>query len=251
MKEENKSRNIAWIDLESTGTSVTADRIVSIAAVKVSPDLVQIGDVKDYLVNPGIPIPAGATEVHGITDEMVKDSPSFKAYSRGLFDFLDGCDIGGFNSNRFDVPMLSEEFARVGIEWPIKGTNYADAMQIYHTEEKRDLKAAFLFYCDQILIDAHNAKADILATLKIYRAQKVRYEAIRDMTTAEIDLHYGGNIRVDLAGTMIINDAGVVVYNIGKDKGKSVVENPGFAHWMIKQDFTGNTKSIIRSLLHL
>lgn len=242
-------RDIVFFDLESTGTSVTNDRIVSIAAVKVSPDLVQIGDVKDYLVNPGIPIPKEATEVHGITDEMVKDKPSFREYAKGVYAFMSGCDIGGFNSNRFDVPMLSEEFARLGIEWPVEGANFPDAMQIYHTEEKRDLKSAFLFYCDKILIDAHNAKADILATVQIYRAQKVRYEPIREMDTYQVDQHYGGNVRVDFAGTIILNDKGVAVYNIGKDKGKSVVENPGFSSWMLKQDsFPTQTKNIIRSL---
>lgn len=246
-------KDIVFFDLETTGTSTTADRICSIAAVKVNADLEIIGEIKDYLVNPGIPIPPAATEVHGITDEMVKDQPSFKQYSRGMQQFTSGCDLGGFNSNRFDVPMMSEEMARAGIEWPEPETNFIDGYQIYATEEKRDLAAALLFYCGKILIDAHNAKADILATLDVYRAQKYKYEHLTPLSTQAVDMYYGGDVRIDLAGTIVLNDKGVAVYNIGKDKGKEVVANPGFAIWMLKdaQDFPGNTKAILRKLLNI
>lgn len=246
-----ENKDIVFFDLETTGVSVTGDRIVQIAAVKVDQYFNQIGDVKDYLVNPGISIPREATEVHKITDEMVKDAPSFKAYSKGLFEFLKNCDIGGYNSNQFDIPMLSEEFARVGINWPEEGTNFADAMIIYHAEEKRDLAAALKFYCDTILLDAHNAKADILATVNVYKSQVMYYEHLRELNTYQIDQHYGGKIRVDIAGKIILNDEGEAVYSFGKDKGKSIVKNPGFAHWMLKQDFPTETKNIIQKLLKI
>lgn len=244
-------KDIVFFDLETTGVSTTADRICQIAAVKVNHELDIIDDIKDYLINPGIPIPAGATEVHGITDEMVKDAPTFKAISRGISSFMQGCDLGGFNSNRFDIPLLSEEFARFGISFPEPEASLIDGYQIYATEEKRDLKSATFFYCNKILIDAHNAKADILATLDVFRAQRKKYEHLHPMTIKEIDLHYGGNVRVDLAGTIVLDEGGIAVYNIGKDKGKPVVTNPGFAQWMLKQDFSGNTKAIIRQLLNI
>lgn len=244
-------RKICFIDLETTGKEVTSARIVQIAAVKCSPDLTDREEVKNYLINPGIPIPPGATEIHGITDEMVKDAPPFVKIAIRLQNYLEGCDIGGFNSNRYDVPLLSEEFARVGLSWPPEDTKLVDGYQIYATKERRDLTAALKFYCGREHTGAHDAEADILATVDVVAAQILKYEDLLSMSIPELDAFCGGNIRVDLAGTIVLNEQGVAVYNIGKAKGKAVTSDRGFGEWMLKGDFCGNTKAVVKKLLNI
>jgi len=247
-------KDIVIIDLETTGTDIASDRIVQIACMKTSGDFKRIDEIKKYLINPGIPIPKSASDVHGITDEMVVDQLMFKDRSKGMFEYLRGCDILGFNSNRFDIPLLAEEFLRVDVfyKFPEIGTNLIDGMHIYHQMEKRDLTSAYKFYCKKELKGAHDAGNDILATFEIFKAQLKKYKELKKLDSKGLHDFCGGNIRVDLAGTMIINDEGIVVYAIGKDKGKSVVENPGFAHWMYKTtSFCSDTKSIIKRLLNL
>lgn len=245
------STPICFLDFESTGTSVTKDKIVQIAIVKVSENLEIIDECKNYYINPEIPIPAEATAVHGITDEMVKEKPTFKAYAKGFYEYLEGCSIGGYNSNRFDIPLLSEEFARCGIHWPLQQTNFVDAYTIAAEKEKRNLAWAYQFYCGMQIEDAHNAQADIMATLEVFKAQVKHYEDLSAMSIEQLNDFCGGKIRVDLAGTIVLNDDGIAVYNIGKDKGFSVKQHPGFAKWMLDKDFTTNTKNIIKKLLNI
>lgn len=246
------NRPLVILDLETTGTDISSDRIVQIACLKVSPDFEQIGDIKNYLVNPGIPIPKGASDVHGITDEMVKDEPLFAHYAKGLYAYLLGCDIVGFNSNRFDVPLLAEEFLRIHPEvvFPSPDTLLFDAYSIFSQKEKRDLTAAYKFYCNKDLEGAHDAKNDILATFEVFKSQLDFYKDLKEMDLNQLHNFCGGDIRVDLAGTIVLNENGTAVYNIGKDKGKSVVKNPSFGQWMLKTpSFCSSTKEVLRKLI--
>lgn len=242
---------IIFFDLESTGTSVTLDRIVQIACVKLDHKFEQTEPVKNYYINPERPIPAEATAIHGITDEMVADKPNFKAYSKGLYEYLEGSDLGTYNGNRFDIPLLSEEFARAGIHWPLQSINFIDAYTIAAEKEKRNLEWAYRFYCGKTIENAHDAEADILQTVDVIRGQLNMYEDLKEMTSDQLNDFCGGKIRVDLAGTIVLNDQGIAVYNIGKDKNLSVIQNPGFARWMLDKDFTTNTKNIIKKLLNI
>jgi DNA polymerase-3 subunit epsilon len=238
---------IVFFDLETTGTDVVNDRIVQLAAVKVT-GLNGEEEEKNVLINPGKPISKEASEVHGITDEMVKDKPKFAQYAKALFSFLEGCDLGGFNIIQFDIPILAEEFARCGIDWPAKGTKFYDAFHVFREKEKRDLSSAVKFYCNESHDDAHDALADVRATIKVFNSQCFLYP---DLGTVE---EYAAFCvipgAIDLAGKIVLNEKGEAVYNLGKDKGKSVKQNPGFGQWMLNQSFSTNTKSVVRSLIN-
>lgn len=173
----NLIRPIAFFDLETTGTDVEKDFIVSINIIKIMPG----GEVekKGALLNPGIPIPEGASSVHGITDQMVKDAPTFKQYSRGILGFLDGCDLGGFNLLKFDVPLLFNEFERSGISWDLSTIHIVDAGNIYKIQEPRTLSAAYKFYTGHVLEDAHEAEADNMATIEVFMAQLAMFQTSR------------------------------------------------------------------------
>ena len=158
----NLTRPIAFIDLETTGVNISNDRIVEIAIVKILPDGTR--QVKRKLINPQIPIPAGASDVHGITDDMVKDAPSFKQVANEIKQFIENCDLGGYNSNRFDIPMLIEEFLRAGVSFSADGRKLVDVQKVFHMMEQRTLGAAYKFYCNKTLEDAHSAEADATAT---------------------------------------------------------------------------------------
>lgn len=243
---------IVIFDLETTGTEVEASKIVELACLKVSHDLQPLADqtVKRILINPGIPIPPEAIEVHKITDDMVKDAGVFGRYAKAIYDYFAGCDVAGFNSNRFDVPLLAEEFARVGINWPEPDTNFIDVYQIFAYKEPRDLSGAVKFYLNREHETAHSAEGDILATAAVLAAQIGRYPELAGMGAKEIHQFCQGEQQwVDLAGKIVLNKDGVAVYAFGKDKGKSVKGNPGFAQWMLKQSFPTNTKNVIRSIL--
>ncbi len=164
---------LAFIDLETTGTNLACDRIVEIAVVRVNPDLTK--QVKRKLINPEIPIPSGASDVHGITDEMVKEAPVFKQVANEIKQFLENCDLGGYNSNRFDIPLLVEEFLRAGLEFEITTRKLLDVQKIYHQMEQRTLGAAYKFYCNKILEGAHGAEVDAAATSEILEAQLEKY----------------------------------------------------------------------------
>ena len=244
------TRPIAFIDLETTGVTVSTDRIVEIAIVKISPDGSKV--VKRKLVNPLMPIPAGSTAVHGISDEMVKDAPSFKQIANEVKQFLENCDLGGYNSNRFDIPMLIEEFLRAGIEFSIDGIKLVDVQKVFHMMEQRTLSAAYKFYCSKVLEGAHGAEVDATATWEVLEAQLERYPQLGD-TVESIVKVTGEEDIVDFARRFIKLN-GIEIFNFGKHKGKPVTqvlkEEPQYYDWMMKGDFAMNTKQKLTEILN-
>lgn len=242
-------RPIAFFDLETTGTDVVADRIVQIHITKVNPVNWEIIDQRAALINPEIPISPEATAVHGITNETVKDKPKFGQLAKGILEFMMGCDVGGFNIINFDVPILNESFLRSGYNWPAPGTLFFDSYKIFAEKEQRNLTGAVKFYLNEVLEGAHDAGNDVAATINVFKAQINRYEDLKEMTLAELHTFCVGANTVDLAGKLIRNQDGVVVYGFGKDKGKGVKDNPGFAYWMMKQSFPTDTINHIKKIL--
>ncbi len=244
------TRPIAFIDLETTGVNISVDRIVEIAIVKISPDGTRL--VKRKLINPLIPIPEGSSAIHGITDEMVKDAPSFKQAANELKQFMENCDLGGYNSNRFDIPMLIEEFLRIGIEFSIDGRKLVDVQKVFHMMEQRTLSAAYKFYCQKSLEGAHSAEVDATATWEVLEAQVERYPQIGD-TVESIVKFTGEDDIVDFA-RRFIKDKGIEIFNFGKHKGKPVTqvlkEEPQYYDWMMKGDFAMNTKQKLTEILN-
>lgn len=236
-------------DLESTGVNVSADRIVEIYMIKISPN----GEEKHLhqRINPEMPIPKEVTAIHGIRDEDVAHEPTFKEKAHFFKDFIGNADFGGFNANRFDFPMLVEEFYRAGVDFSITGRKFIDAQRIFHIMEPRNLSAAYRFYCQKELENAHSAKADTLATWEIIKNQLDRYPEL------EPNLDYLNKISgqerlVDLAGRLIRDDHGMVTFNFGKHKGKSVEKilqsEPSYYDWMMAGDFPENTKRVLTEL---
>ncbi len=242
----NLRRPLVVFDLETTGVSVTHDRIVEIFLLKVFPDMRE--EIRTYRINPGIPIPAGATAVHGISNADVADKPSFKMMAAELHAYLRDCDFGGFNSNKFDFPMLVEEFFRAGIEFDVRACKFIDAQRIYHMKEPRTLSAAYKFYCSRDLENAHSAEADTIATWEIIRAQMQKYA---DLPQEIEGLHKltGQDLLADLAGRLVFNDKGEVIFNFGKHKGRTVkdvlLNEPGYYNWMMDGDFPQQTKNVL------
>ena len=245
----NLKRPIVFFDLETTGVDISHDRIVEIAVVKVEPS----GDkeVKVRCINPGMPIPPAATAVHGITDEDVKDSPRFEQIARSLYAFIEGCDLGGYNSNKFDVPMLAEEFLRAGVEVDFKNRKFVDVQTIFHKKEQRTLSAAYMFYCGKELENAHSASADTLATYEVLEAQLDRYPDLEN--DINFLAEYTSRDRsVDYAGRIMLDDNDCEVFAFGKYKGQSVAEvfrkEPSYYDWMMKGDFPLYTKRVITEI---
>jgi DNA polymerase-3 subunit epsilon len=236
------NKPLAIIDLETTGINLGTDRIVEIAILKVLSDGNK--SVKRKLINPGIPIPKAASDVHGITDEMVKDAPTFKQAAHELKQILDGCDIAGYNSNRFDIPLLMEEFLRAEVEFDMKGRKLVDVQKIFHQMEQRTLSAAYKFYCNKNLDGAHSAEADASATYEILIAQLQRYPALGN-TVDSIVKAIGEEVIVDFARRFIMEN-GVEIFNFGKHKGRAVADvlksEPQYYDWMMKGDFPQHTK---------
>lgn len=241
-------------DLETTGTNISNDRIVEIAMVKIFMD----GSIeeKSRRINPTIPIPHETSMIHGIYDEDIKDEPTFKQIAKSLAQYLEGCDLAGFNCLGFDVPMLVEEFLRVNVDFEVDHRKIVDAQKVFHLMEKRNLKAAYKFYCDKILENAHSALADTKATYEVLLAQVKKYEGQdtfdslgNKITTIQNDMESLSRLStskmVDLAGRMVLKD-GVEVFNFGKHRGKPVAEvlknEPSFYDWMMKGDFPLDTK---------
>ncbi|BAV04594.1 DNA polymerase-3 subunit epsilon [Filimonas lacunae] len=244
------TRPLAFIDLETTGVNIGIDRIVEIAIVKIMPDGTKT--VKRRLLNPQMPIPASSSDVHGITDDMVKDAPSFKDVANEVKQFLENCDLGGYNSNRFDIPMLVEEFLRIGLEFSIDGRKMVDVQRVFHMMEQRTLSAAYKFYCNKTLEDAHSAEADASATWEVLDAQVERYASIGN-TVDSIVKFTGEDDIVDFARRLIkVN--GVEVFNFGKHKGRAVADvlksEPQYYDWMMKGDFAMNTKQKLTEILN-
>ena len=231
-------------DLETTGTSISLDRIIELSVIKIYPDGSE--ETKTRRINPGMHIPEASTAVHGITDEDVTDCPSFAQIAKDLFRWIEGCDLIGFNSNRFDVPMLAEEFLRAGIDPKFNECHLVDVQVLFHKMEPRNLSAGYKFYTGKILEDAHSAEADTRATYEILQAQLDRYP--EDLTNDIMSLSEASSYRkmVDYAGVLAYNDEDVIILNIGKYKGqalRSVLEHdPGYYNWVMRGDFTLDTK---------
>ncbi len=245
----NLKRPIVFFDLETTGVDTSRDRIVEISMIKVNPDGSEV--VKTRRLNPEMPIPPESTAVHGITDEDVKDCPTFARIAKSLEEFLQGCDFGGFNSNRFDLPVLVEEFLRVGIDVDFKRRRFIDVQNIFHKKEQRTLVAAYKFYCDRDLNDAHSAEADTRATYEVLKAQLDRYPDLANDVDALADFSARGET-VDYAGRILRNEKGVEIFGFGKYKGRSVEEifriEPSYYDWMMKGDFPLYTKKVITEI---
>jgi DNA polymerase-3 subunit epsilon len=242
---------IALLDLETTGAEIDSARIVQISVRQVDQNFIPLALAKTILLNPGIPISAEATEIHGITDEMVKECPSFKKISKSLHEYLMPCDAAGFNILGFDIPVLAEEFIRVGMQFPPPGMRFIDAMAIFHTKVPRTLSGAAIYFLNKEHVEAHDAEADIDITREILVAQVNRYEDLKAMDIQQLHKFcQGDQQRVDLAGTIVINAEGVPVYKIGKDKGKPIKANPGFAYWMLKNSFSTDTKNHLKKILY-
>ena len=243
-------RPIVFFDLETTGIDVVNDRIVEICLLKVFPNGNQ--ESKVMRINPTIPIPEGASAVHGIYDEDVADCPTFKEVAEDVMNFIHGCDLGGFNSNHFDIPMLVEEFLRNGINIDLHNTRCVDVQNIYHKLERRTLIAAYKFYCDKDLENAHSALADTEATYEVLCAQLDHYPEVLQNDIDFLTEYSRRNRNVDFAGRIVLDDNNVEVFNFGKYKGMPVADvlrrDPGYYSWIQQGDFALNTKQVLTEI---
>lgn len=232
-------------DLETTGVNISNDRIVEISIIKVSPGHEDKPEIKTRRINPEMHIPEEATAVHHISDDDVKNEPTFKQIAHSLADFIRGCDIAGFNSNRFDIPMLDEEFHRVGVEFDFHKARFVDVQTIFHKLEPRNLTAAYRFYCNKELVGAHGAQADSMATYEVLLAQLDKYESLPS-DIEELSKFSSQNNNVDLAGRLVYDSQHREVINFGKYKGQLASEvlsrDTGYYSWIMQGDFTNDTK---------
>ncbi len=242
----NLKNPIVFFDLETTGVNITSDRIVEISYLKVFPNGNEVS--RTMRINPEMHIPEQASEVHGIYDDDVKDCPTFKQVAKDVANDFEGADIAGFNSNRFDVPLLAEEFLRAGVDLDMTRRKFIDVQVIFHKMEQRTLSAAVKFYCGKELEGAHRADADTRATYEVLQAQLDRYDELQNDIAwlSEFSSH---TRNVDFAGRIVYDDKGVEVFNFGKYKGIPVVEvlrrDPGYYSWMMQGDFSLNTKQVL------
>ena len=242
----NLVKPIIFFDLETTGTDISKDRIVEICYIKVMPDGREIEYTKR--INPEMHIPEGASAVHGIYDADVKDCPTFKEVAREIANEFEGCDVAGFNSNRFDLPLLAEEFLRAQVDIDLSRLRAIDVQVLYHKREPRTLSAAYKFYCGENLEDAHSALADTRATYNVLKAQLDHYEDLpNDMEALSKESSFTNN--VDFAGRIVYDANGNEVFNFGKYKGMPVDavldRDPGYYGWMMNGDFSLNTKQVL------
>ena len=256
------TRPLAIFDLETTGTNVATDRIVEICVVKILPEGGQMTLVQR--INPGMPIPRESTLIHGISDLDIKNSPTFRDFAPELNQFLEGCDLSGYNAIKFDIPLLVEEFLRVDIDFSLMNRYIVDVQNIFHKMEPRTLKAAYKFYCHKTLEMAHSAEADTMATVEVLKAQLDLYNGqeytdpdgnnsipVQNNVKALHDFSFY-NRNVDLAGHIVFNDKQEEVINFGKYKGQSVEsvfrKEPSYYDWMMKSQFPLYTKKVIQSI---
>lgn len=245
----NLTKPLAFIDLETTGLNIASDRIVEISIVKVHPNGNK--DIVTRRVNPTIPISTESTSIHGISNDDVKNEPTFKQMAKELANFIEGCDLAGYNSNKFDIPMLAEEFLRAEVDFDITKRNLVDVQNIFHKMEQRTLAAAYKFYCDKDLVDAHSAEADTIATMEILLAQVKKYDSLENNVAFLSEFSKATN-NVDLLGRIVYDKNNVEVFNFGKHKGKAVLEvlekEPGYYHWMMNGDFPLYTKKVLTQI---
>jgi len=239
----NLKNPLVFFDLETTGIDIVRDRIVEISYIKVYPNGKE--ETKTQRINPGMPIPPASTAIHGITDDDVKNCPHFKEIAKTLAAQIEGCDLAGYNSNRFDIPMLAEEFLRADVNVDLTKRKFIDVQTIFHKMEQRTLSAAYKFYCNKSLENAHTASADTMATYEVLKAQLDRYPELENDVTF-LSKFSSFNNNVDFAGRMVYNDKGQEVFNFGKHKGQLVTEvfasDPNYYAWMMNGDFPLNTK---------
>lgn len=243
----NLKNPLVFFDLETTGVNINNDRIVEICYLKVYPNGNE--ESKTMRINPEMHIPEQSSAVHGIYDEDVADCPTFKEVAKLIARDIEGCDLAGFNSNRFDVPLLAEEFLRAGVDIDMSRRKFIDVQVIYHKLEQRTLSAAYKFYCDKNLEDAHTAEADTRATYEVLKAQLDRYPEALQNDMAFLSEYSSFTRNVDFAGRMVYNEQNIPTFNFGKYKGKIVEEvlrrDPGYYNWMLQGDFTLNTKQML------
>lgn len=243
----NLKNPLVFFDLETTGVNINNDRIVEICYLKVYPNGNE--ESKTMRINPEMHIPEQSSAVHGIYDEDVADCPTFKEVAKQIARDIEGCDLAGFNSNRFDVPLLAEEFLRAGVDIDMSRRKFIDVQVIYHKLEQRTLSAAYKFYCDKNLEDAHTAEADTRATYEVLKAQLDRYPEALQNDMGFLSEYSSFTRNVDFAGRMVYNEQNIPTFNFGKYKGQSVEEvlrkDPGYYSWMLQGDFTLNTKQML------
>ena len=246
----NLKNPLVFFDLETTGTNINTDRIVEICYLKVYPNGNE--ESKTLRINPEMHIPEASSAIHGIYDADVEDCPTFKDVAKKIAADIEGCDLAGFNSNRFDIPVLAEEFLRAGVDVDLMKRKFVDVQVIYHKLEQRTLSAAYKFYCDKNLEDAHTAEADTRATYEVLKAQLDRYPEVLENDIAFLSNYSSFNKNVDFAGRIVYNEQGVEVFNFGKYKGMSVAEvlqkDMGYYGWIMNGDFTLNTKNVLTKI---
>ena len=245
----NLKNPLIFFDLETTGMGIATDRIVEISYLKIFPD--QREESKTYRVNPTIPIPPETTAIHGIRDEDIKDAPTFNEIARTLANSFEGCDFAGYNSNKFDLPLLAEEFIRANIDFDLKKRKFIDVQVIFYKKEQRTLSAAYQFYCNKDLTNAHSAEADTRATYEVLQAQLDMYPDLQN----DIDKlsEYSAHTRtVDFVGRIVYNDKDEEVFNFGKYKGQTVTSvlarDPSYYPWMMNGDFPLYTKNVLTAI---
>jgi DNA polymerase III subunit epsilon len=245
------NKPLCVFDLETTGLQVTKDRIVQIAVIKINPD--GLKEELNLIVNPEMDIPQEVIDIHGITNERAKECPTFKELAVQVATFIGNSDLAGFNSNKFDIPVLAEEFLRVGVDFDLSNRAFIDVQNIFHKMEQRTLVAAYKFYCEKDLNNAHDAMFDTIATWEVLEKQIEKYNLDSDVNRLA-DLSRAGNHKIlDMAGRIAINTKGEVIYNFGKHKGKTVEQisksEPGYYGWMLEADFPLYTKSVLRKAM--
>jgi DNA polymerase-3 subunit epsilon len=245
----NLRNPLIFFDLETTGVDVALDRIVEISYLKIYPNGEE--ESKTLRVNPEIPIPAKSTAIHGIQDEDVKDAPKFIEMARSLSKVFEGCDFAGYNSNKFDLPLLAEEFLRCGVEIDLKKRKFIDIQVIFHKKEPRTLSAAYRFYCNRELEGAHSAEADARATYEVLKAQLDKYDDLSN-DVDELAKFSSHNQNADFLGRIVYNENGAEIFNFGKYKGQLVEEvlkkDPGYYGWMMNGQFPLHTKNVLTSI---
>ncbi len=243
-------RPLAFFDLETTGVVIGMDRIVELGILKILPDGTKTN--KTWRINPEMHIPEAVSKIHGIYDKDVADCPTFKEIANDVNHYLNNVDLAGYNSNRFDVPLLVDEFLRAGIEFDIRGRKLIDVQHIFHKMEQRTLSAAYKFYCNQELVDAHSAEADVRATFEVLEAQLERYSDQLQPDAAFLHSFCNNSKNVDLAGRIVYDDKKREVFNFGKYKGRLVADvfktDPSYYDWMLKGDFSRDTKQVVTAL---
>ena len=246
----NLKNPLVFFDLETTGTNINSDRIVEICYLKVYPNGNE--ESKTMRINPEMHIPEASSAVHGIYDADVADCPTFKEVAKNIANDIEGCDLAGFNSNRFDIPLLAEEFLRAGVDIDMMKRTFIDVQVIFHKLEQRTLSAAYKFYCDKNLEDAHTAEADTRATYEVLMAQLDHYPDVLENDMKFLADYSSYNKNVDFVGRIVYNEQGVEVFNFGKYKGMPVAEilkkDIGYFGWLMQGDFTLNTKNVLTKI---